>query len=69
MKDLILKEMNDLGADGVDFVPLGTKPDSPYKRIFKSLTKEQINFSDEVYPRSDRIYWKRVSGRKEYIYD
>ena len=69
MKDFILKEMNDLGADGVDFVPLGTKPDSLHKRVFKSFTKEQINSSDEAYPRSDRIYWKRVSGRKEYIYD
>lgn len=69
MKNFILKEMNDLGADGVDFVPLGTKPNSLCKKIIKSLTRERINSSDEAYPKSDRIYWKIVNGRKEYIYD
>lgn len=70
MKNLILKEMNELGADGVDFVPFGTKPDSLCRKTFRSFTKEQISSSDdEAYPKSGRIYWKRDNGVKEYIHD
>ena len=70
MKNLILKEMNDLGADGVDFVPFGTRPDSLYRKVFRSFTKEQISSSkDEAYPKSGRIYWKKSANGKEYIHD
>ena len=68
MKDFILDEMIELEADGVDFVPIFTTPENIYMASFcKSYTKEQWIASDGSYPKSGRLYWKMVNGKKEYI--
>lgn len=55
-------------ADGMDFVPIGTKKDDENKRIFQSNTKEQF-LNDEVkyIPKSAYLFWKMVDGKKVYL--
>lgn len=69
MQDLILKEMNEYGADGVDFVPLAQTFQSPMydKEVYLSLTREELLTYKGCYPRSGRVYWKMVNGQKIYI--
>lgn len=70
MEDFILKEMEDRGADGVDFVPVFTNPDNIlHQKIIKSYTKEQWIASEGAYPKSGRLYWKNNNGKKEYIWE
>lgn len=70
MEDFILKEMEDRGADGVDFVPVFTNPDNIlHQTIIKSYTKEQWIASEGSYPKSGRLYWKNNNGKKEYIWE
>ena len=70
MEDFILKEMEDRGADGVDFVPVFTNPDNIlHQKIIKSYTKEQWIVSEGTYPKSGRLYWKNNNGKKEYIWE
>lgn len=69
MEDFILKEMEEWGGDGVDFVPVFTTPETIlHTKIIKSYTKEQWIASDGSYPKSGRLYWKMVNGKKEYIW-
>lgn len=60
----ILSEMNKLGADGVDFVPIIF--DGVFPKIICSYTKEELN-DIKGYPKSGRKYWKIINGKKEYI--
>ena len=70
MEDFILKEMEDKGVDGVDFVPVFTNPDNIlHQKIIKSYTKEQWIASEVAYPKSGRLYWKNNNGKKEYIWE
>ncbi len=70
MEDFILKEMEDRGADGVDFVPVFTNPNNIlHQKIIKSYTKEQWIASESAYPKSGRLYWKNNNGKKEYIWE
>ena len=70
MEDFILKEMEERDADGVDFVPVFTNPDNIlHQKIIKTYTKEQWLASDGAYPKSGRLYWKMVSGKKKYIWN
>lgn len=63
--DYISKEMNKLGADGVDFVPVWfDKRFSP--PIICSYTKEEWKHI-QSYPKSDRMYWRMIDGKKEYV--
>ena len=65
MEDFILKEMEERGADGVDFVPVWI--DASFPPIIKSYTKKEWIESDGSYPKSNRMYWKMVNGQKVYI--
>ena len=69
MEDLILKEMNEYSADGVDFVPLTLTFQSPIRsgEIYLSLTREELLTYKGCYPRRGRLYWKMVNGQKIYI--
>lgn len=62
--DFILEKMNELEADGVDFVPIWGGEEFP--SIICSYTKEEWK-STQAYPKSDRRYWKMINGKKEYI--
>ena len=65
MEDFILREMEERGADGVDFVPIWF--DTSFPPIIKSYTKEEWIESDGSYPKSNRMYWRMVNGHKVYI--
>jgi hypothetical protein len=70
MEDFILKEMEERDADGVDFVPVLTNPDNIlYQKIIITYTKKEWIASNRAYPKSGRIYWKVVNGKKEYIWN
>ena len=60
----ILKEMNDIGADGVDFVPVVFGKGIP--TIIESYTKEELEKVKAV-PKLRRLYWKMINGKKKYI--
>ena len=63
--DYILEEMNKVDADGVDFVPIwfDNKLSPP---IICSYTKEEWKYV-KAYPKSNRMYWKMIDGKKIYI--
>lgn len=65
--NLILEEMNKIDADGVDFVPLWFDKRFP-PPVIRSYTKEEYIVA-KAYPRSNRLYWKMINGKKEYIND
>ena len=69
MEDLILKEMDECGAEGVDFLPLTLIFQNPIHggTIYLSLTREELLNYKGCYPKSGRLYWKTVNGQKIYI--
>lgn len=67
--DYILEEMNKFGADGVDFVPMDfalAQGDYHLCKVIESYTKEEWEQGVVAYPKSARLYWKMVNGKKEY---
>lgn len=66
MKDYILEEMDKYNADGVDFVPLFTKPTDIHLNIIVSYTREEW-LHQPSYPKSGRLYWKMIDNKKVYI--
>lgn len=64
--NLILEEMNNLNADGVDFVPLSISDNKSLRKIIKSYTKEEWINTDGSYPKSNRLYWNIIGGEKVY---
>lgn len=62
--DFILEEMNRVDADGVDFVPIWLDESLP--PIICSYTREEWQ-NVKAYPKSNRMYWKMVDGKKEYV--
>lgn len=65
MEDFILREMEERGADGVDFVPVWF--DTSFPPVYKSYTKQEWIESDGSYPRTNRMYWRMENGQKVYI--
>ena len=65
MEDLILFEMEQCGADGVDFVPIWLDESMP--SVYESYTKQEWIDSDGFYPKTNRKYWKIINGEKEYV--
>ena len=63
--DFILEEMDNLGADGVDFAPIFQTPPFLFP-IHCSYTREEWINSCGVYPKSGRYYWKMINGNKVY---
>lgn len=65
-QDYIEKEMDELGADGVDFVPICSQDDLPVP-VIASYTKKEWDFV-HAYPKTNRIYWKMLeNGEKQYL--
>ena len=70
MEDFILKEMEEAGADGVDFVPIFTSLERLLlgeSKIICSYSKEEWLASSGAYPKSGRLYWKIIDGKKIYV--
>ena len=63
--DFILEEMDNLGADGVDFAPIFST--FPLQKIHCSYTREEWINSCGAYPKSGRYYWKIINGNKVYL--
>lgn len=55
MEDFILREMEERGADGVDFVPVWF--DTSFPSVLESYTKQEWIDSDKFYPKTNRMYW------------
>ena len=66
MNDFILEEMNKYDADGVDFVSIMFDP-IRCPNIYKTYTREEWLASNRSYPKTNRRYWKIISGKKTYI--
>lgn len=68
--DYILKQMDDLNADGVDFHPIMLKTDigTPNMTILKSYTKNEF-LNVNYYPKSCYTFWRMINGQKQYIKD
>ena len=62
----ILEEMDYYGADGVDFVPILTSPYDTMGKVIYSWSRDEVE-KNRFYPKSGRLYWKIVNGRKFYL--
>lgn len=62
----IVEEMDKLDADGVDFYPICFEREESIKRVFLSKTRQQM-IEEPTYPKSARLYWKMIEGRKVYL--
>lgn len=67
MEDFILREMDECGADGVDFVPIWLCLDDSMPPVYKSYTRQEWIDSDGSYPKTNRKYWRMVNGQKQYV--
>lgn len=67
MRDLILKEMKENGADGVEFVPIMANYEKFYTVICNLEIEEIENDNGISFPKSGRRYYKKVNGTKVYI--
>lgn len=64
----IIKEMEEIGADGVDFCSIGWTyflSEGKHLPIYKSFTKEEL-LKQNGYPKCGRAYWKMINGKKNY---
>ena len=67
--DYILQKMNELDADGIDFVPISealTQRDYPLYEVVASYTKEEWIKGVGSYPKTTYLFWRIVYGKKEY---
>lgn len=64
MKESILKQMDELKADGVDFVSFGFKENIP--QIYCSYSRKEFD-NIEIIPKSNYRFWKMINGTKTYI--
>ncbi len=66
--DIILEEMEKLGADGVDFTSYNAclRDEKFIGEIYESMTLEEFKICDS-YPRSQHLYWNGTKENKEYI--
>lgn len=62
MYDSLLNFMNQIGADGIDFVELNFPTND---KIIASYTKEEFMKNRLIY-KTNRIYWKMINDVKNY---
>lgn len=68
INDFVYDEMIEVGADGVDFLPILCRNKFPLP-IIKSFTKEEW-LKEKGILKTDRLYWKLDEcGNKVYIKD
>ena len=66
--NFIIEEMEQIGADGVDFCSICWKYfllEGELFPIYKSFTKEEL-LKQNYYIKSGRAYWKMINGKKNY---
>lgn len=64
MSNFYLDKMNELKADGIDFMPIWFGKGIP--PIISSYTKEEFK-SVKAIPKTNYRFWKMVNGVKQYI--
>lgn len=64
MSNLYFDKMNELEADGIDFMPIWYEGVIP--PIIASYTKEEFE-NIKAVPKTNYQYWKMVDGKKVYI--
>lgn len=62
MYDSLLNFMNQIGADGIDFVELNFPAND---KIIASYTKEEFSKDGLIY-KTNRLYWRMINGVKNY---
>lgn len=66
--NFIIEEMEQIGADGVDFCSIAWRYFLSINKsfpIYKSFTKEEL-LKQKGYPKSGRAYWKMINNKKNY---
>ena len=63
MSNYYLDLMNELEADGIDFMPISFEKFPP---IIASYTKEEFK-NVKAVPKTNYKYWKLVNNKKVYI--
>ncbi len=69
MSNYILDKINELGADGVDFIPLTLSfMEGDYLRckIIRSYKKAEFESDDIAIPKTPYLFWKNIDGEKVY---
>lgn len=61
-----LDRIEELGADGIDFVPIMFSKEEQLKHIISSYTKEEFK-SVKSIPKTSYLFWKMIDGKKKYI--
>lgn len=64
MSNFYLDKMEELKADGIDFIPIWVGKGVP--PIIRSYTKEKFE-SVQFIPKTNYRCWKMVDGIKQYI--
>lgn len=65
--DYILEKMNELNADGIDFVPISTalaQGDYHLCEVIISYTKEEWIKGVGAYPKTSYLFWKIIDGKR-----
>ena len=65
MKNYLFAKMEDIEAEGIDFIPMGNLSDD-FPKIIASYTKEQLREVQSI-PRTGYKFWKKIDGKKIYI--
>lgn len=64
MSNFYLDKMDELNADGVDFMPIWFGEGVP--PIIASYNKEEFK-NVKAIPKTNYKYWKMIDGKKAYI--
>lgn len=65
MNTFYLTKMEEVEADGIDFIPFGFKNEK-FPKVIASYTKEELKTKDTL-PRTGYKFWKLINGKKIYI--
>jgi len=63
-----LDKLNELGADGIDFIPLTEafmKREYIRCEVISSYTKEEFKHVKHI-PKTPYLFWKMIDGKKVY---
>lgn len=61
-----MDKLEELDADGIDFVPIMFSKEEQLKHVIASYTKEEFK-SVKGIPKTSYLFWKIVDGKKKYI--
>lgn len=64
MKDFLIQQIENLQADGIDFVSI--QLDDEPQTIYCSYTYDELK-KENIFPKSDYKFYKIINGEKKYI--